>query len=380
MGFLDAILKRNSELSFMFDTEFFVSASTRIHMKHLAVETCANFLARTISQSEFRVKADGVYVKDELYYKMNVRPNKNQSATEFWEQVIINMIYDNEVLIIQSDDEDLLIADDFTHNEYAVYEDTFTDVTIGDYTFKRVFKQSEVLHMRYANKNLQPLIDGLYKDYADLFSSVLGAQKRKNQIRSTVSIDSSVAKDAEKMAKLQAYIDKLYKSIRKNTDVAVVPEQPGFGYKEHASGTGNQSVDEINKVTNGFLDQIAMAIGIPAGLLHGDLAGVKEMTKNYTVFTVKPMLKKIRDECNSKFFTMKEYLSGSFVEVKIASYESIFDLAVAIDKLVSSGTFNRREIRGEAGFDTPDGEEFDKFYITKNYMEEGTENSEPKTE
>ena len=103
------------------------------------------------------------------------------------------------------------------------------------------------------------------------------------------------------------------------------------------------------------------------------------MTKNYTVFTVKPMLKKIRDECNSKFFTMKEYLSGSFLEVKIASYESIFDLAVAIDKLVSSGTFNRREIRGEAGFDTPDGEEFDKFYITKNYMEEGKEDSEQKT-
>ena len=237
MGFLDAIFKRNSELSFMFDTEFFVSASTRIHMKHLAVETCANFLARTISQSEFRVKTNGAYVKDELYYKMNVRPNKNQSATEFWEQVIINMIYDNEVLIIQSDDEDLLIADDFTHNEYAVYEDTFTDVTIGDYTFKRVFKQSEVLHMRYANKNLQPLIDGLYKDYADLFSNVLGSQKRKNQIRSTVSVDSSVAKDAEKMGKLQAYIDKVYKSIRKNTDVALVPEQPGFTYKEHASGT-----------------------------------------------------------------------------------------------------------------------------------------------
>ena len=379
MGFLDAIFKRNSELSFMFDTEFFVSASTRIHMKHLAVETCANFLARTISQSEFRVKTNGAYVKDELYYKMNVRPNKNQSATEFWEQVIINMIYDNEVLIIQSDDEDLLIADDFTHNEYAVYEDTFTDVTIGDYTFKRVFKQSEVLHMRYANKNLQPLIDGLYKDYADLFSNVLGSQKRKNQIRSTVSVDSSVAKDAEKMGKLQAYIDKVYKSIRKNTDVAIVPEQPGFTYKEHSSVASNQSVDEINKVTNGFLDQIAMAIGIPAGLLHGDLAGVKEITKSYTVFTVKPMLKKIRDECNSKFFTMKEYLSGSFLEVKIASYESIFDLAVAIDKLVSSGTFNRREIRGEAGFDTPDSEEFDKFYITKNYMEEGKEDSEQKT-
>ena len=123
------------------------------------------------------------------------------------------------------------------------------------------------------------MIDGLYKDYADLFASVLGSQKRKNQTRATVDIDNSVAKDEKKLAQLQAFIDKLYKSIRKNTDVAIVPQQPGFAYKEHAAGTGNQSVDEINKVTNGFLDQIAMAIGIPAGLLHGDLAGVKEITK-----------------------------------------------------------------------------------------------------
>ena len=72
MGFLDAIFKRNSELSFMFDTEFFVSASTRIHMKHLAVETCANFLARTISQSEFRVKTNGAYDDMMRWYTNNV--------------------------------------------------------------------------------------------------------------------------------------------------------------------------------------------------------------------------------------------------------------------------------------------------------------------
>lgn len=76
-------LKGIQNFRLCFDTEFFVSASTRIHMKHLAVETCANFLARTISQSEFRVKTNGTYVKDELYYKMNVRQTKIKVLLNF---------------------------------------------------------------------------------------------------------------------------------------------------------------------------------------------------------------------------------------------------------------------------------------------------------
>ena len=52
-------------------------------------------------------------------------------------------------MIVQADDGDLLIADDFEHNEYAVFEDTFTNVTVKDYQFKRSFKQSEVIHLRY---------------------------------------------------------------------------------------------------------------------------------------------------------------------------------------------------------------------------------------
>ncbi|MED3102818.1 phage portal protein, partial [Bacillus thuringiensis] len=136
IGWLDAVFKRNSEVGFMFDVEMFIEKANRVHMKRLAIDTCISFLGRTISQSEFRVKNGEEFEKDELYYRLNIRPNKNMTASTFWESFIYKLIYDNEALIIQADDGDLLIADDFEHNEYAVFEDTFTNVTVKDYQFK----------------------------------------------------------------------------------------------------------------------------------------------------------------------------------------------------------------------------------------------------
>ncbi|ALY08063.1 portal protein [Bacillus phage vB_BhaS-171] len=377
MGFLDAILKRNSELASLFDFEIFEQASNRIHMKKLALDTCASFLGRTISQSEFRIKENGKFTKDELYYRLNVRPNKNMTASTFWQTVISKWIYDNECLIIQADDGDLLIADDFEHNSYAVLEDTFFKVRVKDYEFKRLFRQSEVLHLKHNNEKLAPLVDSLFTDYGELFGRLISSQKRKNQIRGTVDMDALTAKSEEGQKKLQAFIDKMYKAFE-TKEIAIVPQQPGIKYNENSGAVSGQSVDEINKVTDGFLSQVAMAMGIPVALLKGDMADVEKNTKNYMMFTVKPLLKKIKDEADFKFIEKGEYLRGKRIEIKTISYHNLFDIAASVDKLVSSGAFTGNEIRLEAGYEPSSDPKLDKHYITKNYTEmdsnEGGEN------
>lgn len=375
MGFLDAILKRNSELGFMFDVEMFQDKANRIHMKKLAIDTCISFLGRTISQSEFRVKNGHKFEKNELYYRLNVRPNKNQTASTFWQTFIYKLIYDNECLVIQADDGDLLIADDFKHNEYAVLEDTFSKVKVRDYEFKRSFRQSDVIHLKYSNEELAPLIDGLFHDFGDLFGSVLKGQKKKYQIRGTVDMDMLAAKSKEQQTKLQEFIDNMYKAISEK-DEAIIPQQPGFKYAETFAGGSGLSVDEVNKVTNGFLNQVATAMGIPLGLLYGEMADVEKQTKNYMVFTISPLLKKIKDEANVKFFTMDEYLKGESIDIKKLSYQDIFELANAVDKLRASGVFNGNEIRERLGEERVDDPMMDKYVMTKNYSEvlEGGEN------
>ncbi|MGN4748945.1 phage portal protein [Bacillus cereus group sp. MYBK220-1] len=373
IGWISDVLNKNKEIAFMFDVDMFIDTANRVHMKRLAIDTCISFLGRTISQSEFRVKNGEAFEKNELYYRLNVRPNKNMTASTFWEKFIQKLVYDNECLVIQADDEDLLIADDFQHNEYAVFEDTFTNVVVKDYEFKRSFKQSEVIHLKYRNDKLSPLIDGLFADYGDLFGRILSSQKRKNQIRGTVDMDMIGAKTQEQVDKLQKFIDDMYQAVGKK-DIAIVPQQKGIEYKEVYNGSANgPSVEEINKVTNGFLNQVAMAMGIPTALIYGEMADVEKQTKNYMNFTVKPLLKKISDEVNVKFFEMNEYLEGQRVEVKSFSYQTIFELAESIDKLISSGAFKGNEVRLEVGYDISDDPNLNKHYITKNYAEMNTE-------
>src|SRR5690625_3124636 len=154
-------------------------------------------LARTIIQSEFRVKKDNEYIRDEMYYRFNVKPNINQSASVFWEKVIRKLIYDGECLVIKSDTDDLLIADDYTRTEYAIFGDNFRNVTVKDYEFKRVFERDEVIFFEYGNEKLSNLIDSLFYDYGKLLRRLFDYQMRKNQIRATVDIEAITGKEEE---------------------------------------------------------------------------------------------------------------------------------------------------------------------------------------
>jgi HK97 family phage portal protein len=325
-------------------------------------------IGRTISQSEFYVKKDKKIVKDDMYYCLNVRPNPNMSASHFWQTVIHKLIYDNECLIIQSDTEDLIIADSFTRIEYALVDDSFKDVTIKDFTYSRTFQMSDVIYLEYSNKKLSTMLDGLYADYGELFGRIIEFQKRKNQIRGLVDVEAITDKSEKGQEKLQNYINKIYKAFS-GKSVAIVPQQKGFKLEEMKNTTQLQSVDEVAKVIDGFLDQVAKALGIPIALLHGDMADVEKPTRNYMTFCIDPFLKKIRDELNAKMIDKKEFLAGKKVETKRVSYSNIFDVAAAVDKLRASGAFNGNELREALGEERVDDPMMDKYFITKNYQE-----------
>ena len=365
MGVFEFFKRKDVQYSLDFEI---ASLGANIQLKQLVLDTCATFIGRSLSAAEFRIKNDGKYVKNEIYRRLNLRPNLNQTASSFWQQAAYKLIYENELLIVQSDTEDLLIADNFTHNKYALYEDTFQNVTVRDYTFERTFRQSEVLHIKFGNENLKGLIDGLYKDYGKLFSNVMSYQQRKNQLRATVDIDTITSKNPKELAKVQDFIQNIYKNFSEK-DLAIVPQQPGMTYKEHFSGTGQSTltVDEIDKVTDGFFTQVARALGIPLQLILGEQADTSQLTKNYNMYTIKPLLKKITDEINAKFITTEEYFKGNTVGYYIQTYTDIFEISNSIEKVLSSGILNINEIRSELGREELEGEFFETYFITKNF-------------
>lgn len=375
MGILDIFRSRNEELASMFDFDLFVDQQEKVHMKRLAIETCINMIAKTISQAEFKVTENGRSLQEEFYYKFNLRPNKNMTSSFFWQSVVHKLLYDNECLIVKTDDDDLLIADTFTHKKYAMFDDTFTDVEAAGYSFRRTFQMSDVVYLPYNNESMTDLVGDLYGDYGKLFGRLIEYQLRKSQIRSIVDMEALNAKDDETQGKIQNFINKVYKSIDSNGHV-VIPQQKGFKYSEHTTPGTPPSIDEINKVTGGYLDHVARALGIPTALLRGEMADVEKQTKNYMVFCINPLTTKISDELNAKFITKEEYLRGKRISIQTSTYESIFDIAASADKLISSGLFTGNELRQKLGEERSSDPKLDKHYITKNYTEtaEGGEN------
>jgi HK97 family phage portal protein len=367
MGWLDSVLRRNSELESLFDLDITYDTNHRAYLKKMALETCINFIGRTISQSDFRFMKNGKRELNDWHYLLNVRPNTDQSAADFWQDFTYKLIYENEVLVILTDNNDLLIADDFTRDEFAVYPDIFRGVTVKDYTFKRTFRMDEVIYLTYNNEKLTKYMDGMFDDFGDLFSRMIEVSLRNNQIRATVSIDSTQSLNEDNRTKLQKFIDKLFAAFSKNS-VAIVPKLKGFEYNEVSNGNSNgQSIEELTKLKRSLIDDVADILGIPNTLIHGEMAEYETAIKAYIKFCVNPLLKKINDELNAKILTKEEYLKGSKIEIKGIAEKEIIELAEAIDKLVASGTFTRNEVRELVGAERSDNTALDEFVLTKNY-------------
>lgn len=372
MGILD-IFKKNNEIDWMLDYEFVESLANRSYLKTMAKNTVLDFVARTMSTLEVKFKN-----KDDTTdwnYILNVRPNSDMSAATFWEKFFYRLLDDNEVLVIVTDDDQLLIADDYYREEYAVYEDVFSMVSVKNYTFKRTFKMSEVIFLEYNNEKLDMFTSGLFEDYGELFGRILEVAMRNNQIRGSVSIDSTGSQNDEKgkdgktrNQRLQEYIDKVFNTF-KTKSVAIVAKMKGFEYEEYTNkqGVSNQSLDELNKMKSSLVDDIANAIGVPTALIYGEKAELDSNIKAFRKLCIAPLIKKLQDELIAKILTPKEYGDGERIIVNNVLPKDLLEYATQIDKVTSGGAFMIDEVREAVEYDPlPNGEGQERIR-TKNY-------------
>ncbi|MFQ3845817.1 phage portal protein [Staphylococcus pseudoxylosus] len=370
MSIFDRIMGRNEAIEFSYDFELLREISHKAYIKQWALDTCINHIARTISQTKFEIiDGENKDSSSTTHYKLNVRPNTDESAATFWQKVIRKLIYDNEVLIVVTDKKDLIIADDFHREEYALYDDIFEHVIIGEFEFERSFKMSEVIYLEYNNIGITNMLYGMFGDYGDIFGRLIKSNLMNNQIRATLGMDANTPLTNASNDDMQRFINNAYKAFESN-DIAIVPVQKGYKYEEHtSSNTKNTSqIDDLAKIPNQLLSYVARNLGIPVGLINGDTADIEAMTDNYMKFCIKPIIEKITDELNAKLFSERGYKEGKRIKAISIDQKGPLEVSEAVDKLIASGSFNRDEIRVLTGFEPIGSEEMQKFIITKNYQ------------
>ena len=366
MGILSNLFGAKTEPTYALDTDWdFQDASTRAYLKRVALDAGVNFIARRFAQAKFKHIVDGKFVKDDAWYRLNTRPNRNETATQFWEHVIHKLIYEGECLVIVNDTKELLVADSYVHTKYANYDDIFEGVYVRGYRYERTFTMSEVIYLTYQNERLERYTNSLFADYGTMLGRMVAIQLRNNQIRGVLKVNTTYGAQREKQEQLQGYLDKVFNSFSNNT-VALVPLTDGFDYQEIGGTKSNtqQQFDQIKQLRKDAIATVADILGIPENMLFETPAEVNQLEKSFNQGVLQFFYQLVIDELNGKL--VSNYGSEEY-RIVGKNERDIFSLSEAIDKLVSSGAFRRNEIREALGWERADDPALDEFYITKNY-------------
>ncbi len=344
------------------------SLQAEVIFRKIAFETAINLIANSISKCEFETYFKGERIKGEEYYLWNIEPNKNQSSSQFIKKWISKLYKENECLIIEQNGQ-LLVADDFTCKEYALFDWEFNRVTVENFTFNKTFFMSDVLYFRLNDENVKSLINVMYESYGKLISY---AQKNYQKSRGNKGI-LEVDAVAEGKANFKEIFDKLMNERFEKffkSESAVLPLFSGYKYTDLASKTYSEgNTRDIKAMIDDIYDFTGRAIQIPPVLLKGDVANNENVVDNYLTFCVDPLCDLLQEEINRKRSGYQGYKNGTYLEINTKSIKHIDLLSVStsIDKLIGSGGFCINDIRKLVNEPIIDEPWAWQHYITKNY-------------
>lgn len=353
------------------DKDFFDEYSSiafDYYVRELAFWSATNLVANAISKCEFKTFFNGKETKDREYYLWNFEPNKNQNSSAFMHKLIAKLYRDNECLVIEQDGQ-LLVADSFERKPYALYEDIFTQVQVGDFTFQRSFVQSEVLYYRLNDESIRKLVNGLYDSYAKLIAYSMKAYQRSRGTKGIFKYDTIPVAGTEERKAFDALInDKIKRWL--DGDSAALPLGRGQDWKElqHKTYT-NENTRDIRAQIDDIFDFTARAFGIPPSLLKGDVQDTSKATDQLLTFCVDFLSDLLQTEINRKRSGYEGFRQGNYLKINTACIKHIdvFDVATAIDKLIASGAFCVNDIRRAAGYEPIEEPWAWKHWMTKNY-------------
>lgn len=351
------------------DSTVVIDIPAELYYKELAVFTASSLISNAISRSEVKTFKEGEPTKDKDYFLLNVSPNKNETSSLFWHRVINKMIREGEALIVETRDGAIYCADSFVRKEERpILGDTYESVTVGNFTFEKVFTQDNSYMIRLDDMNVRRLIDGMYDQYGTIMSSAASALKQSNGQKYKLHIEGVKAGDEEFNKEFENYIKKQLKTYLES-DTAVYPEFDGYKLEPDTSKTAASSADFVS-LKKELMSTVASAFHIPESMMTGNITSIKEIVGSFLTFGVDPYADAITEALN-KGVGVDNYIKGNYYKVDTSKiqHQNIFDLAVSCMNLISSGIMCIDEVREELDKAPLNTEWSQKHFITKNFEE-----------
>ena len=348
--------------------EDYASSAADVAIRELAFWNATNMIANAISKCEFKTYDKNVETKGKEYYLWNYEPNVNQCSSTFLQKLIAMLYRYNECLVVEQNNQ-LFVADSYNAKEYAMFENVFTDVTVGDFKFNRSFVQSEVMFFKLKNKNMREIVNGIFESYSQLLNYTMTAYQKSRGTKGLFKYETlPIAGTAERKTFDALVNEKIGKWL--TGDNAALPLGKGQEWKELTQKTySNENTRDIRAQIDDISDFTAKAFDIPPALLRGDVQGTKDAVDNFITFCIRPLVEMLGEEINRKRYGFNGIKNGTYLRIDIKQIRHVDMLSAAanIDKLISSGLCSVNDIREIVG-EVPILEDWaNEHYITKNY-------------
>lgn len=326
-------------------------------------------IAGLVSKCEFKTYQQGQEIRRYEWVNLNYRPNKKQNSTQFWQELVCKLLYHRECLVVPHGTEKI-IADSYQKDD-KLSDIIFTDVTRGNFTFKRPFGIDDVLYFKYSNNDVQGIVDSIFGMYQQLIASASEKYIKAGKEKGVLNISAKAQGDINFENRFKKLMNDYFKSYFDSSVSSVLPLFDGYTYTTQNSQNTKYSndVSDIKNLVDEALARAAQAFKIPPALVRGDVAGLEQAYNIMLTNCIDVITNLISEELTSKQFSPIEIIHGCSIEADTSAIKhiDIFEIADKVDKLIASGFFSPDEAREKAGCHAL-GEEWSKqHYMTKNY-------------
>lgn len=346
-----------------------IEVPSELYYKELALYTGINLIANAIAKCEIETYEGGKAARSDDYYLLNVSPNPNQTSSQFWHDVIDKVVRRREGAYAVEYRQHIYCVDYCpVETQDSIRGHRYNNVSVGEYTFPKRFTAKDVYHFQLNDMGLDGLMSGIGETYGELIKTAANAFKQTNATKYKLKIDSGKVGDSQFQEDFNNYLKKEIETYIKS-DCAVYPEFMGYELVEGGTGTSSgANAADLIQLRKDMTEMVANALHIPLSLMEGNITSVSDVTKLFLTFAVDPVADMIAETLNKRGGA-ENWKSGNFYKVNTGKigHRDIFDLAVDVDKLLSTGVMCIDEIREEIGYERLREEWSTQHYITKNY-------------
>lgn len=370
-------MRDRATLEAVFTTEDGVEVIARV----AALQAVTNLIASTLSKCEFRTYQRGTETRGLESYLWNVRPSANCNSSAFLYKLIENLCFNREAVVVESNNQ-LLVADHWTVTDYALLENVYTGVSVGNFAFNRSFPEREVMRFRLASKSATDVIMALTRKWDELLSKSSRSFRRALGRRATLEISTEVQNTTNFDKVLEQMTGTDLRQFLTSDD-AVLPLYEGFKYDEidRSKTYKGDTTRDMAQLVEDIYTYTARGFGVPPALLKGEVADTSQATNNFLTFCIDPLAAMIEEEICAKRYTPDDYAAGSRLEVDTSSciHVDTLERAANGDKLIAASVASPNEVRRLLHLPRVAAEWADNYYRSLNYTpadKKGGENDE----